>query len=120
MDFVYIQSEKILRSHKRYTIVEAPKDGVRFCSAVMEDQNQEYLSLKREYSSVQGALVADVLSIAGGYSDPILSLNCVLAQLDVLASYAHASAIAPTPYVRPIITPRGKLVCSTATHVSRE
>ena len=98
-----------MRSHKHFKIMEAPKDGVRFCSAVMEDQNQEYLSLKREYSSMQGTLVAEVLHIAAGYSDPMLSLNYVLAQLDVLASFAHASVIAPTPFVRPIITPRGKL-----------
>lgn len=76
---------------------------------MLEDLNQDYQSLKRNYSSKQEELVLEVLRIAAGYSEPMLSLNYVLAQLDVLISFAHASAMAPTPYVRPILTPRGEL-----------
>lgn len=105
--FVSVQSEKSLRTHKHYCILEAPKDGVRFSTPTMDDLNQDYLSLKRDYSTTQATLVSEVLQIAGGYSDPMLTLNCILAQLDVLTSFAHASAMAPTPYVRPTITLKG-------------
>ncbi len=96
-----------MRSHKRFSILDAPKDGVRFSSPVMDDLNQDYLQMKRDYSSMQGSLVSDVLHIAAGYNEPMLSLNYVLAHLDVLCSFAHASAMAPIPYTRPVITPRG-------------
>ena len=96
-----------MRSHKRYSILDAPKDGVRFSSPAMNDLNQDYLHLKRDYSSVQGSLVSDVLGIAAGYNEPMLSLNYVLARLDVFCSFAYASAMAPIPYTRPVITPQG-------------
>ena len=111
--FLCVQSEKCLRAHKHYCILEAPKDGVRFSTSVLDDLNQDFLSLKRDYSTTQATLVGEVMKIAAGYSDPMLSLNCILAQLDVFFSFAHASAMAPTPYVRPVITPKGLCMCST-------
>lgn len=104
---VIFQSEKCLRSHKRYRILEAHKDGVRFNTSAVEGLNEEYLSLRREYTSTQTSLVTQVLRIASSYTEPMLTLNCILAQLDVLLSFAHASAIAPLPYVRPSIIPKG-------------
>ena len=96
-----------MRARKHYCILDAPKDGVRFSTATMDGLNQDYLSLKRDYSTTQATLVSEVMQIAGGYSDPMLTLNSILAQLDVLVSFAHASAMAPIPYVRPTITPKG-------------
>ena len=73
----------------------------------MEGLNEEYMSLRREYSAAQASLVQKVLEIAAGYTEPMLSLNHVLAKLDVLISFAHASAVAPLPYVKPVILPKG-------------
>lgn len=87
--------------------MEAHKDGVRFNTSVLDGLNEEYMSLRREYTTTQASLVTEVLRIASGYTEPMLSLNCTLAQLDVLISFAHASAIAPLPYVRPTIIPKG-------------
>ena len=98
-----------MRSHSHYRILETHKDGVRFNTSVVDGLNEEYLSLKREYSTTQASLVNDVLHIVVGYTEPMLTLNHILSQLDVMVSFGHASTIAPIPYVRPIITPRGKL-----------
>ena len=43
-----------------------------------------------------------------GYAEPLLSLSDLLAQLDVLLSFAHASSSAPIPYVRPQLSGRGE------------
>ena len=108
IDFM-MQSEKCLRSHKRYRILEAHKDGVRFNTSIVDGLNEDYMSLRGEYSVIQASVVKGVLDIAAGYTEPMLSLNHILAHLDVLISFAHASAIAPLPYVRPTILPTGWL-----------
>lgn len=65
------------------------------------------MSLRRDYATTQASFVQEVLHIAAGYTEPMHTLNHTLAQLDVLISFAHASAVAPLPYVRPVILPKG-------------
>ncbi len=105
---MYLQYEKSLRGHPKYTIVEAHKDGVRFTTSSVDVLNEDYLTLKHKYTSTQATLVKEVLRISAGYTEPMLTLNHILAQLDVLISFAHASSIAPIVYVRPTILPLGK------------
>lgn len=87
--------------------MDAHKDGVRFNTAVVEGLNAEYMSLRQDYATAQASLVEAVLQIAAGYTEPMLNLNLILAQLDVLVSFAHAAAVAPLPYTRPTILPQG-------------
>ena len=41
-----------------------------------------------------------------GYQDPLIVLNDVIAQLDVLTSFSVASVTAPIPYCKPILMER--------------
>lgn len=42
-----------------------------------------------------------------GYCNSLLQISGILAQLDVLCSFAVVSACAPKPYVRPSMQPKG-------------
>ena len=48
--------------------------------------------------------------ISAGYSEPMLILSELVAQIDVLVSFASVAASAPTKYVRPKLLPKGKLL----------
>ncbi|XP_048577460.1 DNA mismatch repair protein Msh2 isoform X2 [Nematostella vectensis] len=102
------KEEKVLRNNKRYSTIETRKDGVRFTNSALSQLNDEFRGYKDTYNDVQGKLAAEVLKIAGGYSEPMQGLSDVIAQIDALVSFAHVSANAPIPYVRPTITPKGE------------
>ncbi len=46
--------------------------------------------------------------VSAGYAEPMLMLNDLVAQLDVLVSFAAVASSAPTPYIRPKLLPKGK------------
>ena len=63
--------------------------------------------MKEQYSSAQASVAEEVLTIAAGYAEPMQSFGDIVAQLDVLVSFAVVAMTAPIPYTRPTITPRG-------------
>lgn len=101
------QVEKCLRGQTRFIVLETRNDGVRFTTSSLRNLSEEHLSLRNQYQASQATLAGEVLNIASGYAEPLLELNRLLAELDVIVSFAHVSASAPVSYVRPTITPRG-------------
>lgn len=53
------------------------------------------------YEVLQSGLVKEILEITASYFPVLEEVNGVVAALDVLASFAHVSSYAPTPYTRP-------------------
>ena len=53
-------------------------------------------------------MAEEVLTIAAGYAEPMQSFGDIVAQLDVLVSFAMVAMTAPIQYTRPTITPRGE------------
>jgi DNA mismatch repair protein MSH2 len=47
-------------------------------------------------------------SVTAGYIEPMLIMNDIIAQLDVLVSFAHVSASAPIAYIRPKLLSKGR------------
>ncbi|CAH1799861.1 unnamed protein product [Owenia fusiformis] len=101
------KEEKALRSSNAYTTIDTNKNGVRFHSASLRKLNEEYLSLKESYEETQKSVVTEIINISAGYVEPMLLLNDVISQLDVLVSLAHVSANAPIPYIRPKLLKKG-------------
>lgn len=97
-----------MRNNKRYTTIDTRKDGIRFNNSTLRHLNEQFQTYKETYSDVQSKLANEVIKVAAGYSEPMQMLSDVIAQIDALISFAHISANAPIPYVRPKITPKGK------------
>jgi len=104
------QEEKILRNNRAYETLDTNKNGVRFRNSSLKSSNIAYLEVKQQYAEQQKTVVAEVMSIACGYVEPLGALSDILAYLDVLVSFAQVSADAPTPYVRPQLHPKGCVI----------
>ena len=95
------KEEKLLRNNKLYQTLETNKNGVKFRSGPLEAASDEYLRTRAAYADQQRSVVQEIVKIAAGYLEPMLSLGLLTARLDVLAALAAAGLAAPTPYVRP-------------------
>ncbi|XP_043193545.1 DNA mismatch repair protein Msh2-like isoform X1 [Amphibalanus amphitrite] len=99
------KDEKLLRNNKLYHTVETNKNGVKFRSGPLENASDEYLRARAAYGEQQRTVIQEIVKIAAGYTEPMLSLGSLTAQLDVLSALAVAGLSAPTPYVRPRLVP---------------
>lgn len=107
----------MLKNRKTYMDLGTVKGGVYFTTSAMRALNDDFRSLSEEYARTQSRLVKDVIDIASSYAPPLEQLNVVLANLDVILSFAHVASNAPIPYTRPLIQERGSpLVLQDARH----
>ena len=82
---------------------------MKLTTSSLQGISEDYRSLKEQYSSAQTSVAEEVMKIAAGYAEPMQSFSDIIAQLDVLVSFAVVSMTAPTPYTRPSITPKGQI-----------
>lgn len=88
-------------------MLETRNDGVKFTTSSLQGVSHHYCSLKEQYSSAQASVAEEVMTIAAGYAEPMQNFSDIIAQLDVLVSFAAVAVAAPVPYTRPTITPQG-------------
>ncbi|XP_061169324.1 DNA mismatch repair protein Msh2-like [Saccostrea echinata] len=112
------KEEKAIRNNKNYTTIDTKNSGVRFHNNAVKQLNEDYLKAKEEYSEQQKSIVAEIISIAAGYCETMIMLNELIAQLDVLVSFAVSAASAPIPFVCPKLLNKGsgKIQLSDARH----
>ena len=101
------KDEKGLRSDKNFQILQTKKDGVTFTSHKLKEYSDTHKTLKKSYDEKQYDLSQEVIKVASGYTEPIISLNHILAHMDCLLSFSQASLNAPTPYTRPTMLLQG-------------
>nr|KMM64509.1 DNA mismatch repair protein MSH2 [Coccidioides posadasii RMSCC 3488] len=96
-----------IRNKREYQECSTQKNGVYFTTSTMQSLRREHDQLSQNYNRTQTGLVNEVVNVAASYCPLLEQLAGVLAQLDVIVSFAHVSVHAPTPYVRPKVHPRG-------------
>ncbi|KXS20715.1 DNA mismatch repair protein [Gonapodya prolifera JEL478] len=96
-----------VRNKKEYIELATQKAGVLFTTAKLRDLDRRYADAEAEYREKQRDIEKQIVEVAAGYFPILESLNDIMAQMDVIAAFAHASTHAPIPYVRPKIHPRG-------------
>ncbi|KAM0746141.1 putative DNA mismatch repair protein MSH2 [Meredithblackwellia eburnea MCA 4105] len=97
-----------IKNKSRYSELGSKSNGVHFTTKTLKRLNDEYKDLNKAYEKKQNSLVKEVISIAASYCPVLENLNTILAHLDVLASFAIASLLAPITYVKPKMHPSGE------------
>ncbi|KAN0065878.1 MSH2 protein [Thecaphora frezii] len=98
----------LVRNKKGYHDIATVKGGLYFTNGALRELSTEFRDLSEKYNRSQSGLVREVIQIASTYCPPLEQLNVVLAQLDVIISFAHVSENAPVPYVKPKVEEKGK------------
>lgn len=96
-----------IRNKRQYQECSTMKNGVYFTTKSLASMRREFDQLSDNYNRTQSSLVNEVVSVAASYCPVIEQLAGVLSHLDVIISFAHCSAHAPTSYVRPTMHARG-------------
>ena len=97
-----------IRNKREYQECSTQKNGVYFTTSSLQSMRREFDQLSENYNRTQSSLASEVVGVASSYVPVLEQLAGVLAHLDVIVSFAHASVMAPTPYVRPLVHPRGQ------------
>ncbi|WVR08513.1 hypothetical protein IAU60_005568 [Kwoniella sp. DSM 27419] len=97
----------LIRNKKGYIDLATQKSGSIFTTRHLKELSENYFDLQEAYEKQQRHLVKEVVKIASSYTIVLEMLDNVLAAIDVTASFAHVSANAPIPYVKPRLSEKG-------------
>ncbi|GIQ86400.1 DNA mismatch repair protein Msh2, partial [Kipferlia bialata] len=89
---------------KGYSVIESRAQGIKFSSVKLRQLSQQLTSLEAEYSAAQGAIEAKVFDVACSFATPFREASVVVAELDVLAAFAHVSVQQSPQWVCPRVS----------------
>lgn len=101
------QEAKPIKEKSKYIELINKSNGVSFTTAKLKTINIDNKQLTIAYEKKQKDLVKEVIAIASSYGSVLERLNDVLANVDVIVSFATAALNAPIPYVKPVVSERG-------------
>lgn len=111
------KEEKRIRGKSRYHILETRKDGVRFQTKALRRLSDNYQEIAGEYDEKESEMRGKTMEVATTYLDVFLDLAALLAEIDVLCSFAAVAVKARSAYSRPLLKPSGTgLVLKQARH----
>jgi DNA mismatch repair protein MSH2 len=103
------EDERQLRANnKSVRILSILKNGVHFTVPDLENLADRIKEIEVEYARHQTSIVEKALETALTYAPLAEVAAALVAEVDVLVSFATAAALAPGEYVRPKILPRGQ------------
>lgn len=115
---------KKIDGKRAYVQLATQKTGTYFRTEKLGDLATEYAEAAEAYLAKQSQLVREIVDVAAGYTEVLLGLDDIIAELDVIlrstfpscafplliaTSFAQISSSAPVPYVKPTIVAMGKL-----------
>lgn len=98
----------MIRNNRDYREISTQKNGVYFTTDRLSTLRREYDQQTQNYNSTQSGLATEVVTVASSYTPVLEQVAEVVSHLDVIVSFAHVSVHAPSPYVRPMMHPRGQ------------
>ncbi|KAG8982990.1 MutS-like protein, partial [Tulasnella sp. 427] len=98
---------KVIQNKRGYSELSTQKGGVFFTTTDLRDLSKRFADTTAQYQRMQSSLVKEVISIATTYIPVLEDLDNIIAHLDVIVSFAHVSANAPEPYVKPNVLEKG-------------
>lgn len=113
-------SAGLLRGQKKYIELGLNKQGQYFTTRVLRELVDDYSQLKQQYDKTQSSLANEITNVASTYIPVLLPLGEILAEIDVIVSFAHTSAFAKLPYIRPKMSTDGPIVLKQARHPCME
>ncbi|KAG8940904.1 MutS-like protein [Tulasnella sp. 424] len=98
---------KAIQNKRGYSELSTQKGGVFFTTPDLRDLSKRFADTTGQYQRMQSGLVKEVISIASTYIPVLEDLDNIIAHLDVIVSFAHVSADASVPYVKPNVLEKG-------------
>lgn len=83
---VTLKDEKNLRNNRNYHTIDTNKNGVRFRNSALEEVNEVYLRVRRDYEQQQSSVVKEILSVAGTFHSVSLFYRSIFNNLFITYS----------------------------------
>ncbi|GJQ10820.1 hypothetical protein GpartN1_g4973.t1 [Galdieria partita] len=111
------KDERLVRGNPNFVILETRKDGIRFVTKSLNRLNERYFCICTEYDKKQGDIKDKIIEVVASYISVFAEASLVLAELDVLSTFAMVAVNAPEPYCKPYIDkPRAGIQLIQARH----
>ena len=95
---------KLLESQHGIRVHKILKNGVYFSNRELQQLGTKKQELMEEYERKQRSIVNKCMEVASTYVPVLERASVLLAELDVLASFAHVAAYSSNGYCRPEMT----------------
>lgn len=99
--------QELKRRKKNVETLSVLKNGVHFTTPALRDAGLRFCEARQDYEEKQSGLVEKAVETAATYLPLVESASALVSELDVLVSFAHVAALAPTELVRPTMRPMG-------------
>lgn len=95
-------SVTLIRGKSKYRQLQQVKAGVMMTTSAMSTLNEHHQKLTEQYNIQQREIVSKIVEIGLTYKPAFIDLSGLVSVLDVIVSFAHAAAMAPEVYTRPL------------------